>query len=381
MDAQLFESLLFQHESETLDFKSAQYPFSKDSEKAELLKDILAFANSWRQSDAHILIGVREVPGARGVVCGIDADYQFRDSNLQQFVSAKTNRPVSFSYQPFPFDGVETGVLTIPLQPRPTYLLSPYGGLKANVVYIRRGSSTAEASPDEIARMAINPGTPHGQPILDLEFTDIDTRERFGTPLIIQNALLELPDENSIPLYGKEPERLMGHAYSLHALENRNYYRDVAQHLRLKAFAHPIGLSVTNPSTTVAENVIVNLKSAVGDYFAIFDSADLSHFPSPSPIEASSTFTPRSDRPTYVKRFGDTWEVKAHFGIVQPGTTSWSDEPFYIGAIIPTHVSLAATISANNLRIPITRMLDIQIDPVKSKLEIPEIIKRARARQ
>jgi hypothetical protein len=62
MDAQLFERLLYRRESETLDFKVDQYQFSggTDDEKSELLKDILAFGNAWRETDAYILIGVQE---------------------------------------------------------------------------------------------------------------------------------------------------------------------------------------------------------------------------------------------------------------------------------------------------------------------------------
>jgi hypothetical protein len=59
MDAQLFEKLLKEPESQTLDFKVDQYSFkgATDDEKSELLKDILAFVNVWRETDAYILIG------------------------------------------------------------------------------------------------------------------------------------------------------------------------------------------------------------------------------------------------------------------------------------------------------------------------------------
>ena len=57
MNITLFEALLFEEESETLDFKRDQYRFDNatDEEKSELLKDILAFANAWRRADAYIL--------------------------------------------------------------------------------------------------------------------------------------------------------------------------------------------------------------------------------------------------------------------------------------------------------------------------------------
>ena len=62
-----------QEESATLDFKVQQYSFVSGTpeQKGELLKDILAFANSWRQTDAYILIGVKEVRGGRSLVPGI----------------------------------------------------------------------------------------------------------------------------------------------------------------------------------------------------------------------------------------------------------------------------------------------------------------------
>src|SRR5437867_2845047 len=98
MDLELLESLLYQNESEALDFKAAQYPFNSatNEQKSELLKDILAFANAWRQTDAHILIGVEEIRGGRSVVRGIST--HLLNQNLQQFVNSKTNRPVSFAY-------------------------------------------------------------------------------------------------------------------------------------------------------------------------------------------------------------------------------------------------------------------------------------------
>ena len=63
MNEEQFEGLLYEDESSTLDFKRDQYPFQGETPdvKSELLKDILAFANSWRRSDAYILVGVEEV--------------------------------------------------------------------------------------------------------------------------------------------------------------------------------------------------------------------------------------------------------------------------------------------------------------------------------
>jgi predicted HTH transcriptional regulator len=105
MDAILFEQLLYQEESNSLDFKRDQYPFdgASDDVKSELLKDILAFANSWKRVDAYILVGVEDNKGGKSVVVGVTDDLD--DAKSQQFVNSKTNKPLAFSYEPFIFDG------------------------------------------------------------------------------------------------------------------------------------------------------------------------------------------------------------------------------------------------------------------------------------
>ena len=153
MDAILFEELLNEDESSTLDFKREQYPFQNatDDEKSELLKDVLAFANAWRRTGAYILIGVDDVKGGRSKVIGIGSS--FDDPSIQQFINSKTNRPIDFSYEVFSFESLQIGIVHIPLQDRPIYLKKDFGKLRKDVVYIRRGSSTDTASPDEIAKI------------------------------------------------------------------------------------------------------------------------------------------------------------------------------------------------------------------------------------
>src|SRR5688572_20492279 len=99
MDANLLEQLLNESESSSLDFKETQYPFvgATEDQKSELLKDILTLANAWRRADAYILIGVKEVKGGRSIPVGITDHLD--DASLQQFVCAKTNRPITFSYE------------------------------------------------------------------------------------------------------------------------------------------------------------------------------------------------------------------------------------------------------------------------------------------
>jgi hypothetical protein len=149
----LIEALLHEDESSSLDFKREQYLFdgASDDEKSELLKDILAFSNAWRRSDAYILIGVEEVRGARSRAIGVRRHLD--DAKLQQFVNSKTQKVLRFSYQVSVVDGVEIGVISIPVQSPPFFLRKDFGRLKKDTVYTRHGSSTSIADPDEIARM------------------------------------------------------------------------------------------------------------------------------------------------------------------------------------------------------------------------------------
>ncbi len=140
-------------EGPTLDFKREQYPFEKETAevKSELLKDILAMVNTHRYRTAYILVGVEEIRGGRSIVVGVDGHME--DASIHQFVNHKTNRPAVFSYFPFEVGGLSIGVFSIPIQRRPVYLLSKYAKSNANIVYVRDGSSTRQATPDEIADM------------------------------------------------------------------------------------------------------------------------------------------------------------------------------------------------------------------------------------
>ena len=97
-----FNILCFQGKSNCVDYKRAQYAFqgASDAQKAELLKDILCFANAFRRSTAYILIGVDEDVSGLGVIHGIDDNEVIDDAQLQQFINSKTNKRIPFSAYP-----------------------------------------------------------------------------------------------------------------------------------------------------------------------------------------------------------------------------------------------------------------------------------------
>jgi len=162
MQTTRIRELLNHHESTTLDFKRDQYRLTNDEEKSELIKDLLAFANTPRTSDAHIIIGIAEAPTPPHTITGITEP--LLDHHLQQLVNTKLNRPITFSYETHRLNGATIGIITIKRrQTPPHHLTRDFGKLKKDTVYVRRGSSTAIATLDEITsltRPARAPRTP-----------------------------------------------------------------------------------------------------------------------------------------------------------------------------------------------------------------------------
>lgn len=357
MDDQLVESLLYQEESETLDVKEAQYAFTRgtDEQKGELLKDILAFANAWRQTDAHILIGVKEVKAGRSIICGIPPQQQMLNRNLQQFINSKTNRPVAFSYEPYRYENTEIGVITIPVQERPVFSTVKFGRVEAEKVYIRRRDTTDVANPDEISRMVSSAIMNRTQPALEVHFADLDNRESLGTSFSMTSTVLDLPESRSIPLYGPPPRETFGVSFDvMDTMRNRDYYRNVATYLQQQALLAKIGLVVKNSSATMGEQVIVTLGFDAVPGLVVCDEHDAPSKPSTynAAIPDIRRLNHTRGRFIDVNRYGNRFEVKAHFGTLQPGMTEWSDETFLMGADRPVVVEVNGIISSNNLRRP-----------------------------
>jgi hypothetical protein len=253
MNANQLSTFLWQNESETLDFKRDQYPFDSGTEedRSELLKDIMAFANAWRTSDAHILIGVQEVKGSRALVVGAG---HLLNRTLQTFVQSKVNRPITFSYEPVEFESKSIGVVTIPVQDRPFFLTKNYGRLKAETVYIRRGDTTSTANPDEVAQMGVKLQSGRAQPVLEFAFADLEKRSKLATSPVFQTLCLEVPEDAEIPGYGNN--------YGVIARindENEDFYFDLAVYLRDVTHLRALGVTVANTSRVTAQQVVVRL--------------------------------------------------------------------------------------------------------------------------
>ncbi len=379
---ELIENLLYGEEGVDLDFKRDQYKFVKasDEDKGEMLKDIISFANSWRRSDAFILIGVKEIKGDRSEVVGIND--KLDDAQIQQFVNGKTQKPITFSYRNLDFGDKCIGVIHIPIQNRPFYLKNDYGKLKKETVYIKRGSSTDIAKLDEVARM----GTSYFMaddvhPTLEIFFADKENRFFLPDTQRVFSLVLETPPQKDIPDYNGKRSRRPEWGYGIDIEKpNYDYYRKLVKFTSLNRLLAPINFAIKNSSSVVAKDVRVELK--IKDQENILKALDEYHMPD-VPKSSYSAF----DHMNYqvqnvgvsheltVKRISDYWLIETGVEKVQPQSTEWIYSYLYIGAIKSVDFAIEASIFSDNLPEPITKRLLIKITSENRQVDLQDIKK------
>lgn len=366
-----FEDLLYEEEGTTLDFKREQYVFvsGNDYQKSELLKDILAFANAWRRSDAYILIGVEEVKGGRSKPLGIETELD--DAQLQQFVNSKTQKPIDFDYRTFLVDGLKIGVIRIPLQPRPYYLEKDYGKLRRHIVYIRRGSSTDEASPEEIHNMGkAEVQDSQESPKLEFAFASLKERKSVGASMPIEAIVLDIPPLKSMPDYREEEayEPIGMRVFSRSLNQARaDYYRDLVKYYYFLKKSEKLSFCLSNNSTFTIWDIRVEIIiEKQENAFTLFEEDDFPEFPR-SHFDAFANMHPiseqlaRNSTPSIeIQDLGDKFRIEVPFEKVQPRQTVFSDECIFLASNDSYELTGNVTIYADNIPSPLETSLTIQ---------------------
>ena len=357
MNETLLEQLLNEDESSSLDFKREQYPFvrANKDQKGEIIKDIIAFANAWRRTDAYILMGVEEVCGDRSIVNGVTKHLD--EADLQQLVNSKTNRPIEFSYQAFPFEGKQIGVIRIPVQERPFYLKSKYGRLNKEIVYIRRGSSTDIANIDEIAKIGAMNVTRAKVPTLDLQFADLESWQPVGHKAVVESVVLQLPARSQIPLAGDSNE------ISFMPV-NKNYYREYANFFFIDNMVKPLGFVLHNTSSTLLTNARLLLILPQQGGLRLYSHSELPERPryrNPFPHETNTYNDLDSEKESIIiEKIEKNYEVWINFYNIQPKARQKSSL-LYIGGESDQIIDLEGVVYADNLPNPVCTSLTIAI--------------------
>ena len=140
-------------ESETLDFKASGYDMSDKRKKRDFAKDLASLANTPRECDAHIVLGVKKRNDGSCELLGIGKEID--DAELQSVASSLLEPTPRFVYQAVTHGVVILGLITIPagqqspVAPKKT----EDDGFVKGSIYFRRGSQNDLASMQEQGRI------------------------------------------------------------------------------------------------------------------------------------------------------------------------------------------------------------------------------------
>ena len=351
----LLTKLRYKSEGTDIDFKSAQYRFigGSDEDKSEMLKDILAIANAWRDGPGYILLGFREHRPHPAIVVGISES--FDDAKIQQFVHGKVNPKLTFKYEEHLYQGKSVAIITIPKQKRAFYLAHAFGKLKSNVVYVRRGSSTDEATPPEVAAMTLA-DEGRGDVRLNLGVLSPDNQalsEIF--PLRYYQFPERLPDYES-------PQRAAGpFEFAVPSIwqDNRNFWRKYAEYARVRESLIEMKFVLLNSSEVQLSNakLEVSVESLDGQVFDMKAGDDLPDEPQSQwrTLYGDSRLPKnlaRSEARLIVDKGGEFPICHVRFGSLLPGEEGRSSGTLAIIPRGPGRLRLRFRILGSELAVP-----------------------------
>ena len=140
-------------EGETLDFKRDSYDISDEVDKFALVKDVICMANTPREEESYIVLGVKKLPDGKTELHGLDSHVD--EADLQSQFSERVHPVPRFSYELVKHDGKDFGVVVIPPnRVGPCAPLRDYGdSLRQRQIYFRRGSKNDLATPEDVLRI------------------------------------------------------------------------------------------------------------------------------------------------------------------------------------------------------------------------------------
>ena len=370
----LIESLLNQEEGITLDFKQKQYPFhttsqtqTKEELRSELVKDLLAFANTQRDSSAYILIGIQEVKGGRSNVTGIGQ--HLLDNELHDFMNKITQRAVEFLYSPYHFDGVDIGVIEIPVQEGLFYLKTPYGKLRESTVYIRDGSSTRVAIPEEITELS----SPK-PPLLIVNWVDTASNKVVCSPHLTHPLVLYPP------LQPDEVQSKPPPARSALDFQQPRYNHDYPQDLIVYTFYKnafiSIGLQIYNQGETTGKSIRFEGQFAKRDKFQVMDHQPKlpKEYNDAFPIIPLSPHLYSANEITVDLSEDDkSWKIVVEFGDIRPGEQIFTYDSLWFFSGYPGTYKMEAKIIGENIPEPIYCSLSLEFDPQNRPMNLEDI--------
>lgn len=202
-------------------------------------------------------------------------------------------------------------------------------------------------------------------PVMSLQFADHENRQELGNSMKLSSIAYgepvpPLPDTQVMQWrdIGKSglsigtPEPLI----------SPDYWREKEEYIRLTSLLRPVAFVIHNQSSTLVQGARVEIIGSSSGGITIRDQ--LPDKPAYRLIDVipPNIYADRLSlqRQTEVVYHSSQWTLTVHFGKVQPKSSVWADEPFYIGSSAEKSLELEAVIYADNL--PDPRKVKLTID-------------------
>jgi hypothetical protein len=206
-------------------------------------------------------------------------------------------------------------------------------------------------------------------PVMSLQFADHENRQELGNSMKLSSiAYVEpvtpLPDTQVMQWrdIGKSglsigtPEPLI----------SPDYWREKEEYIRLTNLLRPVAFVIHNQSSTLVQGVRVEIIGSSSGGITVRDK--LPDKPAYSLIEVirpnidAARLSLQREPQTEVMYHSSQWTLTVHFRNVQPKSSVWADEPFYIGSSAEKSLELEAVIYADNLPDPRKVKLTIEFE-------------------
>ena len=137
-------------------------------------------------------------------------------------------------------------------------------------MYLRRGSSTDEAEPDEIAKMgiALVSSTQSQIPKVDCEFANPITRTLYGKEIEVTSTVLVLNE----PIQNFSPGQNNFAIASFGSSPNRNFYRELFQFYEYQSVLKKVSIRLINIGNVTAFNARVEISIVEDELLFVHES-------------------------------------------------------------------------------------------------------------
>jgi len=148
------ELIEFHNECDFLNFKQEEY---NESNKPNVIKDVLSFANSHAIGDRYIIIGVKK---NNGEISTFNIHSKMDSAHLQQYILSNITPELNIDYEPYNYQGKNLMILTVKnpdSRPYQTAKQVQFKNnnilLRKNEIWIRKGSHQELASIKDLERI------------------------------------------------------------------------------------------------------------------------------------------------------------------------------------------------------------------------------------